>query len=821
MGLFKDSNAPRTTANGVWERFPYTNFHDMNLDWVLQLCRYTEETLQELPEAIETQVQDALEKFSEDQTAALKEAILGADQAVNVMSPPDDLTPFDNTGTQNNGEAWTAMIQWMKENGRQTVYFPAGTYLLPSQQLPDNFAIIGDGRYQTIIKADRFQVNPLFFGKMQGVYIADVTLDWNNAQQGRMSPLIEGDIDGGLISNVRFVGGSCAVHIGAASAAHVQLSELVCDGQADACISIENSPAQLTITGIVMAPQQTGILCKANNVSVTGGHCLVDASTTAINVSGNDCSFEWSGNSAYTDTGARNSFRSAGALDMTAVSNVGVTAVNVDVAGNDVNVDADNATVAVNETLTQSADKIVMTDREHTVTTTTEVHDASTRETTVTDSDSYTNTGDATVDIHGNTTVDLTGVAVTVENSASVSTGEGLVVGGKKLTVQTEDAVGYKKPTVLTENFNAVPMTDPDGNQYNVLVQGATWPPEMGGGGGGEAGTDPNAIHTTGGTMTGPLTMQGTDASINLQDGAKIMGVGTPTANGDVATKGYTDTAIQAAIADLPETGVTEDELTEKLTEQQTEILNEVKDSYLPLTGGTLTGNLTAPHVLINNASISEYQGAGLAFKNSAASTSGLLTGGASLAGFNADGILSRVSFYSDRLQLSSGTGNADIRINKVAAPTADNDAANKAYVDSAVGEAGGDVTYPSPVTCGISAAGDYATLNANNMAIVVGNLCIFNIGIAVTKAITSYTYNLVDITLPTGYRLPSGTYNGLWVVEGPSTMGTDYVNVNAAIVSSGSTPHILIRPGYSNTSQRIEYPCHYRISGVLPITPT
>lgn len=38
---------------GAFEHFPYTNFHDMNLDWLLQKVQELEEKVKELEERVE------------------------------------------------------------------------------------------------------------------------------------------------------------------------------------------------------------------------------------------------------------------------------------------------------------------------------------------------------------------------------------------------------------------------------------------------------------------------------------------------------------------------------------------------------------------------------------------------------------------------------------------------------------------------------------------------------------------------------------------------------------------------------------------------
>ena len=653
MGVFNKNKTPK---GGVWRGVPYTNFHDLNLDWVLRVVRFTEESLEELPDAIDKAIKKGLEEYAEDQTEKLRDLILGADQSVNVMLPADEtLQPFDNTGASDNTAAFNALLQWMAKNGRKTMYFPAGTYQLGSVSLPAQLAIVGDGRYNTTIKAKPFLTAPMVHGIADGLLIDGVTLDCNDAQQGRPTTIIGATITGALITNACFVGGDYAISTPAASAGHLQLSDLVCTSQSAAAVKIGASGDNLNVSAVGLVISNSaprGIILDGNNADFKG--VVVRGSTTALQLGGNNNSVEWAGMPGYVNNGNENTLICAGV---------------------DITIDTQRVTLNTTE-CTSTVDTVTET---------------------VNDKREYTNLGDEAIDVHGTATVEAGRATVTVtgmvdaeadvmrlhsNTSTEVSAIDELDLTGETVKLMSTNPVRYKSPTVLNDNFKAVPMADADGNQYNVLVQGETWPPEGGGGGGGE-GNDPNAIHITGGTMTGTLTMDGANANINLQNGAKITGLGTPTAADDLVTKAYTDT-IASTEAMKAQTAA------QNYADAQ--IANSGKN-YLPLTGGELSGELTVNRELslyggatLNNGVITNV---GEPAVDTDAATKGYVDRAVIGAGGSGDylpltgGELSGGLTVHGELSLYGGATLNNGVITNVGEPAVDTDAATKGYVDN------------------------------------------------------------------------------------------------------------------------------------------
>lgn len=170
----------------------------------------------------------------------------------------------------------------------------------------------------------------------------------------------------------------------------------------------------------------------------------------------------------------------------------------------------------------------------------------------------------------------------------------------------------------------------------------------------------------SGGTMSGSIAMGSN----------RITGVGTPTSNADAATKQYVDNAVSNI---------------------------SVSGSYLPLSGGTLTGNLRIKgsenygtainlgdgdyvHISEPTDDCLEIKAKKINFVVSDTTDAKFTLNGEAIGGGSSGG---------SYLPLAGGTMTGAInmgskKITSLATPTANTDAATKAYVDSAVSNSGG-----------------------------------------------------------------------------------------------------------------------------------
>lgn len=246
----------------------------------------------------------------------------------------------------------------------------------------------------------------------------------------------------------------------------------------------------------------------------------------------------------------------------------------------------------------------------------------------------------------------------------------------------------------------------------------------------------------TGGTVTGSVSMSNN----------KITSLGNPTIGTDAANKAYVDNAVSGAgsgdfKADGSVTATGDFNMgLHKITNLAMPVegtdaasRNYVFINFLPKTGGTLTGNLK---VTSDSASVTVEGNSGAGMVVSGATNGGVPTGELIVQDSNQSN--------SSYIRLTaSATGNeiacdsklninanevdfGNIKVTGIATPTANTDAANKAYVDSKIG-GGGQV---------ISKYGGFTSLNALDVTFTEynANKCYWcNIFIAIYSAADQY----------------------------------------------------------------------------------
>ena len=215
-----------------------------------------------------------------------------------------------------------------------------------------------------------------------------------------------------------------------------------------------------------------------------------------------------------------------------------------------------------------------------------------------------------------------------------------------------------------------------------------------------------------GGTVTGSVSMSNN----------KITSLGNPTIGTDAANKAYVDNAVSGAgsgdfKADGSVTATGDFNMgLHKITNLAMPVegtdaasRNYVFINFLPKTGGTLTGNLK---VASDSASVTVEGNSGAGMVVSGATNGGVPTGelivqdsnqsNSSYIRLTASATGNEIACDSRLVINANEVGVSNQRITDVATPTANTDAANKAYVDSKVG--GSNV---------ISKYGSFTSLNA------------------------------------------------------------------------------------------------------------
>lgn len=244
-----------------------------------------------------------------------------------------------------------------------------------------------------------------------------------------------------------------------------------------------------------------------------------------------------------------------------------------------------------------------------------------------------------------------------------------------------------------------------------------------------------------GGTVTGSVSMSNN----------KITSLGNPTIGTDAANKAYVDNAVSGAgsgdfKADGSVTATGDFNMgLHKITNLAMPVegtdaasRNYVFINFLPKTGGTLTGNLK---VAADSATVTVEGNSGAGMVVSGATNGGIPTGelivqdsnqsNSSYIRLTASATGNEIACDSRLVINANEVGVSNQRITDVATPTANTDAANKAYVDSKVG--GSNI---------ISKYGSFTSLNALDVTFTEYNAskCYWcNIFIAIYSAADQY----------------------------------------------------------------------------------
>lgn len=270
--------------------------------------------------------------------------------------------------------------------------------------------------------------------------------------------------------------------------------------------------------------------------------------------------------------------------------------------------------------------------------------------------------------------------------------GENITSNTNRITSLEESVSGWT--AALASMQTTVANLQETVNQNNVLLAQII---------AGEA--DINYVRKTGDTLSGALDMGGNNLnnvsvvtssptaglnlfsnnSVNLNNGngsivasgKRIQNVGNPTADGDAANKLYVDTVETSLQSQIDE--------------------NNPEGNYLPLSGGTMSGNIK-----MNSKNITGVE---------ALATNYIFNGSKGHLSLSTDG----------QVSLNAGTGTISANnksINNVATPVNNTAAANKQYVDDAVGGVNPEGKY-LPLSGG-DVTGNIS-LNGNNLSNVSG----------------------------------------------------------------------------------------------------
>lgn len=129
--------------NGMWgypAGVPYTDFHRLNLDWVLNALQTFNSELKQIPDYIVEQLQNALDQTEFDKIIADYLTSVGV---LNVKTPPDGLTAMVGDGATDDSAAWQSILNYAASND-SCIFIPHGSYIINNFSVPTGIGIYGE-----------------------------------------------------------------------------------------------------------------------------------------------------------------------------------------------------------------------------------------------------------------------------------------------------------------------------------------------------------------------------------------------------------------------------------------------------------------------------------------------------------------------------------------------------------------------------------------------------------------------------------------------------------------------------------------------------
>lgn len=135
---------------GIFQQFPYSNFHEMNLDGILKMVKENEDKIDDFILDISDQIDDSVDEWIRNHPEYVTTV---QDHTIKSIKFYSESVPFYNVldygvtpnGTDNYEQIHDLFVNYVYNTGG-IVYFPAGRYITSDTLfIPENTMIIGDG----------------------------------------------------------------------------------------------------------------------------------------------------------------------------------------------------------------------------------------------------------------------------------------------------------------------------------------------------------------------------------------------------------------------------------------------------------------------------------------------------------------------------------------------------------------------------------------------------------------------------------------------------------------------------------------------------
>ena len=278
---------------GLWEQFPYPDYHNLNLDWILQKIKEFGVTIDGLDEYIEQKIKEGLDALGLEQIVI--DILSKYAYAINVKTPPNGLLPASGNGTTNDYATIQGCIDYASSIGGGVVFFPYGKYLTNSLSMRSNVSILGFDQYSTELILSGGANKPLLSGTIDNVSISGLTLNAKQSSQVNNIDAIE--LLGHHINLENVIAEDCYTSINIEkNGTSIVIKNVICNIASDACLRVGGTNGGLLVDGLDMTGLSTNLgtayIVTDSNDDIYRNINIHGSGAIGVNVSGSGNYFD-------------------------------------------------------------------------------------------------------------------------------------------------------------------------------------------------------------------------------------------------------------------------------------------------------------------------------------------------------------------------------------------------------------------------------------------------------------------------------------------------------------------------------------------------
>ena len=158
---------------GCGTTWPWTDFHQLNLGWILEKVKYCLEEVGQIDE----KVQDAVNKALSDEKINEIVRTIMSGYMLNVKYPPEGVTPATGDGSADDTKAIQECIDYAAAKGGGAVFFPSGRYLTNSLTMKNGVTLFGFDQFGTTLALKEGATAPMIGGNGEKFGLCGLTID--------------------------------------------------------------------------------------------------------------------------------------------------------------------------------------------------------------------------------------------------------------------------------------------------------------------------------------------------------------------------------------------------------------------------------------------------------------------------------------------------------------------------------------------------------------------------------------------------------------------------------------------------------------------